>query len=421
MMRTDHARALGASVRAAALLPIALGLAWSASAQESVGSTPSSQMPEPIRFTPPFSQEAIKDILEFGHVGPGMVDRGDGTAAVYLFTPPPDATVQIDVRSRTIDSVVEIYEPGGTKPLMEDDDGGDFLDARLVLAPRAYKTPLIIVVRDKKGLGGPFEISTLQIESTTTFDLPRLQFGTPTYGTIDSSSLRIEGLEQPYQIYTFLGKAKQRVVIDAHSDDFDPTLQLRLNNKLIGQDSDSGPGRDARLIRYLKEDGDYSILVAARAGEFGAFRVQVDAAPTPQPEPAPTRIHPSYATNDMLAFKNPVINDRSYALYKLTGSAEETFQATLEARDPSGLGKAPAVSLGVGAITPLGFLISKISSTSSTDQPGVGRTTITFTFNRTGELTLRVMGDLDWLGPYSLTVNEMPPTQPSPTTTEAKP
>jgi hypothetical protein len=233
---------------------------------------------------PPYSHNTIKSELETGHVEQGSVDRGSSARRIYIFTPPANTAVQIDVRSRTIDSVIDIYEEGSTTPFLTADGGGELQDARVIIPKGIYENALVVVIRDDNALGGPFEISSLEIDQASTPNSPRLTIDRPPEsGMLDINSPLVSGLEQPYTQYMFTGTAGQRVQIDAQSSAFHPIIQLRLNNSLIGQDSDSGIGTDARLIRYLKASGDYSVLVISREKELGPFSIQVRGLLNPWP------------------------------------------------------------------------------------------------------------------------------------------
>ncbi|MEO0458214.1 MAG: hypothetical protein AAF152_16760 [Cyanobacteria bacterium P01_A01_bin.114] len=79
------------------------------------------------------------------------------------------------------------------------------------------------------------------------------------------------------KLHPLNGIAGQQVTIDVISNDFDAfVLLVGPNERVIGQDDDSGEGRHARLTSILTITGTYQIVVnTARPGEIGRYTLTV--------------------------------------------------------------------------------------------------------------------------------------------------
>jgi serine protease Do len=79
------------------------------------------------------------------------------------------------------------------------------------------------------------------------------------------------------QVWTFTGRAGERLAIGLSSDDFDPMVYLDgpgLDGALV--DDDGGGGLNSRLEVTLPESGVYRVVASAlSAGEGGAYRLSV--------------------------------------------------------------------------------------------------------------------------------------------------
>lgn len=87
---------------------------------------------------------------------------------------------------------------------------------------------------------------------------------------------RIEGViveERPAEQYTFQGSANDQVLIrmEALDRELDPFLYLYgPEGEIVGQDDDSGGGRNAELATVLPVDGEYTILATRFGRENGS-------------------------------------------------------------------------------------------------------------------------------------------------------
>jgi hypothetical protein len=93
-----------------------------------------------------------------------------------------------------------------------------------------------------------------------------------------------------YHVWTFEGRAGQRVVIDLMSSDFDAYLVLRdADGRTVGSDDDSGEGQNARLRAAVLRDGTYRIIATA-VGDSARGRYTLSVSRWEVPDaPAPGR------------------------------------------------------------------------------------------------------------------------------------
>lgn len=81
-------------------------------------------------------------------------------------------------------------------------------------------------------------------------------------------------------VYTYQGKAGERVVIDYRSPAFDTFLTVSLGGSSFAQDDDGGGGTNSRTELILPVDGTYQILAnALRRGMQGAYTLTLTATP----------------------------------------------------------------------------------------------------------------------------------------------
>jgi serine protease Do len=82
-----------------------------------------------------------------------------------------------------------------------------------------------------------------------------------------------------FDLYTFSGRAGQRVQIDMASREIDSYLiVIDPNGNEVAQDDDSGGGPNARIVATLPVDGTYLLMANSyEAGQAGAYRLQAQA------------------------------------------------------------------------------------------------------------------------------------------------
>jgi serine protease Do len=82
-----------------------------------------------------------------------------------------------------------------------------------------------------------------------------------------------------FDLYTFDGRANQRVQIDMASREIDSYLILiDPNGNEVAQDDDSGGGPNARIVATLPIDGTYLLMAnSSEAGQAGTYRLRAQA------------------------------------------------------------------------------------------------------------------------------------------------
>jgi len=114
-----------------------------------------------------------------------------------------------------------------------------------------------------------------------------ITLGRPVADSLTASDPRLRGRRSPYRMWTFDGRAGQRIVIDLMSSDFDAFLILRdADGRMLGSDDDSGEGTNARLHAVLPRDGTYR-LIATASGDSARGRYTLAVSGWEAPEAAP--------------------------------------------------------------------------------------------------------------------------------------
>lgn len=334
---------------------------------------------------------------------------GDGYRA-YVFRPSGNAPIQIDAVSNILDTVIEVYEPDGKQPIARDDDSGEALNARVVLTGGPYKQPLIVVVRDANGAGGSFSLTAARLAGVNATS-QRLTVGKPFEGTFDKNSLRRAGLDYPYARHLFTAHAGQRVQIDVHATDFDPRVVLYRGSGRIGLDTDSGPGLDARMLRVLREGGEYTLDVESpdRATvPHGAYSIRISEAAPATAAVSVGSINPGERVEGVLAVASALVpdTDQAYAYHRFTGEAGKTYTVKASVSNSDAEGDPGMLFLDAGASTAAGFAKAVAGTTDRTQGA-----TLEIVFIEAGEVLIRVMSELDWRGSYTVSVR--PKASPS--------
>lgn len=180
--------------------------------------------------------------------------------------------VQVELTSDAFDPFLYIVGPGMPSPL-EDDDGGEELDARLCLRAPDAATYRIIASGPEGGGIGDYSLSALDG-----------CFATARLGQLDSRGLLAVGqsiaatLADPVppldgrhpEAWEIQVDSGQQVQIEVMSDEFDPYLYVVGPGMAFAlTDDDGGSGRDARLCFDAPDSNTYRIVAAALDGEAG--------------------------------------------------------------------------------------------------------------------------------------------------------
>lgn len=91
-----------------------------------------------------------------------------------------------------------------------------------------------------------------------------------------------------FDLYTFEGRAGQRVQFDMASQEIDSYLILiDPNGNEVAQDDDSGGGSNARIVGTLPVDGTYLLMAnSSEAGQAGTYQLRAQAATVGSPNAA---------------------------------------------------------------------------------------------------------------------------------------
>jgi len=109
--------------------------------------------------------------------------------------------------------------------------------------------------------------------------------GVAIQGKLDRNSQMLSTDRSLFDIYTFAGKAGQRVTIEMTSQEINPYLVLLApNERELAHDNDGGNGRNARISIILPMNGTYALIANAyEAGETGTYRLAAMAEPVAPP------------------------------------------------------------------------------------------------------------------------------------------
>lgn len=351
---------------------------------------------------PPFVLAQIKDRLEIGNVENDAIVPDDNVNRVYLLTVDrgkldKGTAIQIDATSSEFDTFLQLFEPGKADPLLDDDNGGGGRNARLIIPPEIWVKPAIVVVSARYDGSGRFLVNT----SKTAFvppvpPTPLPLDGKPIEAALSAASMRRVGLDVPIARYAIKGVAGTRVQIDVKSSDFDPSTEIYVGEAFIGRDADSGEGANSRLIRTFDTSGEHILTILSPDGRLG--RYSVAAAVLPAPGALPAEPYPplteGHSVSGALEVANPAEDDRSYAVYSLTGQAGQVFEVTLVGMDATGRGRKPEIWLEAGQFTDAGFA----TVARGVDTPA----SVRITFRKTGSVVVRALGAKDFLGSFEL-------------------
>lgn len=223
-----------------------------------------------------------------------------------------------------------------------------------------------------------------------------LEPGRPQSDTLTSGGPRLVEHDMYYDLYSFSGRAGERVQIDLRSDAFDPYLELgRLGADgrfTMIAENDDADGLNSRIVQELPESGDY--LVRARtvgAGGTGAFTIELRRLGDAPPAPAPVSLRPGRETEGRFGDDEPQIVDemggtsgRPYRLYSVDARAGQTYTISLRSQDFDAV-------LDVGGLTPAGFAAARTNDDAEGDAGGDDGTDsqIVIRAERNGPLAIR--------------------------------
>lgn len=283
-----------------------------------------------------------------------VVEEKEGEDSNFFFDPFLDVT----------------FERSPTQAIIDDDDGGSFLDARLRYTPTEAGCYTIRAQSDELG------------KYTLTIRTIKLQYGPIPIAYGESKSGEIGSDDQSQIVFPFAGKKGDRVVIDAKakSEGLDPYLELTYTDPRTGRkhsiarDDDSGDGLGAQILAILPAEAEYKITVTDRAGDTGPIDVALSqqgntvTAALPEPLPVSGSITPTIGFSDSKvgigAFQGLTYLYKSY-FYQLKPGQPITVQMSSDRFQPF---------LLAGNETPVGFGTAQMTSGTRVRPQGLART-----------------------------------------------
>ena len=203
--------------------------------------------------------------------------RTESYAKIFPYKMQKDKTYLIEMKSTEIDSYLRLENPGGTEVAF-DDDGGGFLDAKIVYKATESGEFKIVATTYKGGETGKFTLAIKDISPPPALAL-KLVDGKGSYtGRIAATDSRFNPLtgmignagrlHRSLSIRLEQGKTYQiDMVSDLNNGGFDSYLfLLGPDGKILARDDDGGGFPNARIVHRIAQTGEYRII----ATSFGA-------------------------------------------------------------------------------------------------------------------------------------------------------
>ena len=191
-----------------------------------------------------------------------------GSSQAYTLQVEQPGLYTINLESDTFDTQLEL---SGNNLSLEDDDGGNHTNSRLVvpLQPGSYT----LTARSFSEQNGAFYLDVRQaaIPDGMVFE--------------DGSTLPVDGTVSGFigsdetRSFVFSLPERRRVQFDARSSELDSYLTLQGPGFTLSDD-DGGNGVDARLTQVL-EPGEYNVSVRTMNSSSGIFQLATSTAPAP--------------------------------------------------------------------------------------------------------------------------------------------
>lgn len=319
-------------------------------------------------------------------------------------------SVQIDMVSEALDSVLDVLAPGETdEPLKSHDDiGGGSRDARLrFTAPAAGD--YVIRAQGFQGGTGAYTLSAKRRILAPPPGVVALQSGADVSGRFDERSA-VDDEERPYALYEFDGKKGERVRIDMVSNSLDSALGLTRDGFSASND-DGGEGLNSRIFAILPESGRYRLKARNINEQTGTYALTLQIYPPAGPPAPPRQLRREAPNLGRLSFDDPnlqmAFDDKGeatyfYRLYALPMRAGETVTVDLKAEsfDPV---------LDAGVMSPLGFAVAL----SNDDADGTNARLV-LSPTEAGTIYIRARSlNAESMGEYTLSVTEgaVPPAE----------
>ena len=314
-------------------------------------------------------------------------------------------SVQIDLVASQFDPFLDVFAPGASEVLKENDDTpGGGRNARVNFVAAAAGDYLIRA----QGLSGGTGSYVLSVTRRAVVPPPPslpLAAGREIRGRLDDKSPKTDD-GHPYALYTFQGRAGSRIKIDMVSETLDSVVELKRDDSAGGSEfsatnDDGGEGRNARLWVVLPASGRYTVQARSLGDEGGEYSLNLTEYGPPGPPPAPVALSRGGPVQGRLSFEDAGLQagtDDSgaityfYRIYALPMSAGETVTVDMKADDFDPV-------LDAGVMSPIGF-----ASARSNDDTDGTNARLVLTPTESGTIYLRARSlNAEKLGDFTLT------------------
>jgi hypothetical protein len=266
---------------------------------------------------------------------------GRGGFRVYRFQGTAGQRVVATMESPDFDTYLIVGRMVG--PLMDelksDDDGGEDTNSRLRVTIPADGTYLVVAQSFSEDGAGAFSVGLQTAPRPTTGQPSTLTLGDRATGDLADTDLTEDDTDRLYDVWTFRGRAGQRITARMESEAFDTYLNLgRMENgefTSLATDDDGGEeGTNSRLSHVLPDDGEYVIRASSYGDQGGAYTLQVEERAVRAPGP-PQALEAGTPAQGQLDENDAVLEtDGSfYELWTYRGRAGEELRIRMDSED----------------------------------------------------------------------------------------
>jgi hypothetical protein len=280
-------------------------------------------------------------LLRPGQTVSGTITANDPTNGrspfkLYRFDAVAGQRYVLMMQSTDFDAYLSVTssDAGPAEPLVSDDDSGGGTDARLrFLAPATGRYHIVAQSWGGDGLGA-FTLSLEEAPLPAAARPVGIRIGQTVRGSLHEGSPRMEEDDTPYDLYTFEGRAGQRVQITMRSQAFDAFLVLgRMSDgerHTLAEDDDGGGGTDSRIRYELLVGGTYEIYAGAFADDAeGAYTLTVEELAPPVVRPTqPLRLG-AQVSDDLRETDPQMVDGSHYRDWSYTARAGERVRIVM--------------------------------------------------------------------------------------------
>jgi len=200
---------------------------------------------------------------------------------MYALPVKQDHRYQVDLMSEDFDAYLEINLPDGT--LLEDDDGGDDLNSRLVFTATEGDANIMVREAFQSGIGA-YTLSVRElgrVERRAYEAGQELKAGDQFVVRMDDTAPQQEGYY--YHSYLLTVPEGGRATVRHNSADFDAVLVARGPDGEEQMDDDGGDDTNSLLVLQGRDDGPYTLEFSSfDEGATGEYEVVVQMLGAPQ-------------------------------------------------------------------------------------------------------------------------------------------